>query len=526
MSKNPIFYRMSKKKAFLSVILSAVLITIMFYKQDLGLNLLLFEFCLFSWFTYQKKISFKSTPQILLTLGTLLTLIATVFIHSDFSYIWHFISLFVFIGMLSYPKLRSLVNGLGLALLSVVQSQMDFFGLCKQLKIGGKSIGKGLGKTRFFLIPIFIIFVFVMIYSAANPVFSDVVGDFFGEFGSLWNTIFYDFEFAMLMTFLLGIFISNFLLLTKANKDIVSGDANAVDHFHRKRRIRSWGSSFAFLALKNELKAALFLFVSLNIILAIVNGIDVYWVWFNFEWEGQYLKQFVHSGTYLLILSILLSIGLVLYFFRANMNFYRKSAFLKTLSYIWLAQNALLAISVGVRNYWYIEYYALAYKRIGVVLFLLLTIYGLYTVYRRLKDKKSYFYMMRKNTIVFYVLMTLSALVDWDGVITRYNFSHANKSFLHLNFLAQMSDKTLVDMDKSLETLKSIQLAQKEEGFIRTSRLSTQNALYFTPEEYYKHVQKRKKDFKTRWEHKGFLSWNYPEYKTYWDLYFNDYKKE
>ena len=518
---NPIFYRMLKRIDFLSVILSAVLITIMFYKQYLGLNVFLFEFCLFSYLIYRKKIPFASLNQKVLTIGTIVTLIATVFVHSTFSYVWHFISLFVFIGMLSYPKVRSIVNALGMSLLSIAKAQLDFFKLCKQGKIGGKSIGKGLAKTRFFLIPIFIIFVFVMIYSAANPIFSDLVADFFGEFGHFWNALFFDFEFAMIMTFLLGVFISNFLLLGKANEEIVQADMSAVDHFSRKRRVRRRGLTFSFFGLKNELKAALFLFVSLNIILAIVNGIDVYWVWFNFEWEGQYLKQFVHSGTYLLIFSILLSIGLVLYFFRGNINFYKKNTFLKKLSYVWLAQNVLLAISVGIRNYWYIEYYALAYKRIGVVIFLLLTIYGLFTVYLKLKEKKSYFYMIRTNAIVFYVLMTLSAVIDWDGVITRYNFAHADKSFLHLNFLANMSDKTLVDMDKSLEVLKTIQLAQKEEGFLSSSRIR-KRSLYLTPEEYYQKVQERKVNFKIKWESKGFLSWNYPECKAYWDLYFDD----
>lgn len=506
---------MSKKIDFLSVILSAVLITFLFYKQAFGINLVVFEVFLFAWLAYQKKLHFKTTNQILLTLGTLASLLATVFVYSDFSYIWHFVSLLFFIGMTMYPTVRSLFNLFGISMIATAGAQLEFIGLCKKVKIGGSSIGKGLGKLRFFFIPVFIIFVFIGIYSTANPVFNSFVGDVFAQIGSAWSLVFYDFEFAVVMTFILGIVISNFLLIGSPIKEIIEDDENASEYYKRKRKKQF--KNFAFFALKNELRAAVFLFVSLNIILAIVNGIDVYWVWFNFEWEGQYLKQFVHSGTYLLILSILFSIGLVLYFFRGNLNFYKKNIFLKKLSYLWLAQNALLAISVGIRNYWYVEYYALAYKRIGVFIFLLLTLYGLYTIYNKLKENRSYFYFIRNNAFVFYTVITLSSVVDWDGLITRYNFAHANKSFLHLNFLANMSDKTLPDMDKSLTTLQSIQLDQQEEGFLR-NRVNR----YLSPEEYYDRILKRKKEFKIKWESKGFLSWNYPEYKAYQEMYFEE----
>lgn len=512
---------MSKRIEFLSVILSAVLITFLFYKQALGINVFIFEAILLAWLAYRKELQFESRNQKVLTLGLFVTMLATVFSYSDFSYIWHFTSLFFFIGMLAYPRIRSLLNLLGISLLNVLSSQMDFIELGNRTKIGGKSLSKSLSKTRFFIIPLFIIIVFLFIYSAANPVFSELMGDLMDQIGIRWNAIFYDFEFAVIMTFICGIFISNFLLLRSANKDIVDQDQEAVEYKVRKRK-RNQGKrrmSFPFLGLKNEFKAAIFLFVSLNIILAIVNGIDVYWVWFHFEWEGQYLKQFVHAGTYLLILSILLSIGLVLYFFRGNLNFYTKSAFLKKLSYLWLAQNALLALSVGMRNFWYIEYYALAYKRIGVFIFLLLTLYGLYSVYQKLKDGRSLFNLFRKNAFVFYVVMTFFSLFNWDGIITKYNFAHADKSFLHLNFLARMSDKTLVDMDKSMEELNKIQIAQ-EEGFYSSSSFSSSRIHYYLgPEEYYKRIQERKKEFKEKWEAKGFLSWNYPEYKAYKELF-------
>jgi hypothetical protein len=63
----------------------------------------------------------------------------------------------------------------------------------------------------------------------------------------------------------------------------------------------------------NEYKAGIVLLIALNALLLFVNIIDIKWVWIGFEFEGQYLKEFVHKGTYLLILSIIISIGIVLY---------------------------------------------------------------------------------------------------------------------------------------------------------------------------------------------------------------------
>jgi hypothetical protein len=233
--------------------------------------------------------------------------------------------------------------------------------------------------------------------------------------------------------------------------------------------------------------------------------------WFNFEWEGQYLKQFVHEGTYLLILSIIISIILVLYYFRGNLNFYRKNKLLKYLSYIWLIQNAILAISVAIRNFWYINYFALAYKRIGVIIFLALTIYGLYTVVVKVWKRKSAFYLFKVNSFALLIVLVVSSVFNWDVIIARYNFKNSDKSFLHLDYMATLSDRALPYLDKSLYDLMVIDQLQKEKFPFEEK--------FLTPEEYHVIIEDRKKEFKNKWGEKGFLSWNYQEYLAYRKLF-------
>jgi hypothetical protein len=103
---------------------------------------------------------------------------------------------------------------------------------------------------------------------------------------------------------------------------ILEGFILSVDTLQRVRTGK--GRIFKFNSLKKEFIAGIFLLLILKSLILVVSSIDIYWVWFNFKWEGQYLKQFVHEGTYLLILSILISIALILFLFRGNHNFYKK----------------------------------------------------------------------------------------------------------------------------------------------------------------------------------------------------------
>ncbi|MCC5916325.1 MAG: DUF4173 domain-containing protein [Cryomorphaceae bacterium] len=345
-------------------------------------------------------------------------------------------------------------------------------------------------------------------YRRSNPVFDKIVANtamFLQE-----NIIypFKDFDFSLIMTFLICLFISVFIFMRTANQQIIEIDENTIDELERKKKIENQGQKIN--ALKNEYMAGVFLFAVLNLIILVLNYTDIRWVWFGFEWEGQYLKQFVHEGTYLLILSIITSIVLVLYYFRGNLNFYSNNKLLKYLSIIWLFQNGILSISVAIRNFWYISYFALAYKRIGVFIFLILTLYGLYTVFIKVQQKKSAFYLVKRNTFAILLVLIFSSLFNWDTIIAKYNFAHSDRSFLHLDYMSNLSDKSLPYLDKPLKELKYIDSIQKEKFPFEQE--------FMTPEEYVKIIDERKRIFAMKWESKSILSWNLPEYRAYQKL--------
>jgi hypothetical protein len=496
---------MKKKLEILIVVISAFILSVFFHRQSLGINLLITELILFLVLTFTRQIKFQGKNQITCYTGFLITSLFTVLTNSIFSIIINFLALFILIGIIIYPDAKSLINSFALSFLNLFNSQIRFLKELSDSKYKGQSILSYLWRSRIFIIPLFIIIIFIVIYRLSNPIFDKLVISANRILQERFISVFKDFDLLFVITFLISLIISNYIFLRTSNQNIIKNDFFSNDFQIRIKK--NSHNNFKFNGLKNEYKAGVFLLIILNLILLIINIIDIKWVWFNFTWNGQYLKQFVHEGTYLLILSIIISIILVLFIFRGNLNFYTKNKLLKNLSYCWLAQNAILTISVAIRNFRYINYFALAYKRIGVIIFLVLTLYGLYTVFIKVHYNKTSFYLFKSNAFVLYIILIISSSINWDTLIAKYNFKHSDKSFLHLDFLSTLSDKSLPYLDKSFQELLQIDKIQKEKFPFEEK--------FMSPEEYHHIIEKRKIDFINKWKSKNFLSWNLPEYLAF-----------
>lgn len=494
----------NKSLPTLYVIILALIFTALFYKQSLGLNLPIAELLYAALIIKNKELSHNNILKIMLFVAFLFTGIYSVFVHSTLIFFANFLFLGLFSGSRVLEKNNALHYHFAALLLHFVKVPKA---LAQKISLGNKANGKltyRLKQSAILLIPTVLIVVFTSIYREANPKFDGVMSGFNGLFVNLFDGINLDIDFSLIFTFILMLFFASLLLLFNAFPKLNDGLKNLNDKLSRKRK---YHNAYKTMALKNEYKAAIFLFITLNLLLLVVNFIDIQWVWFNFEWTGQYLKQFVHEGTYLLIFSILLSFAIVLYFFRRNLNFYAKNTLLKRLCYAWLLQNAILSVSVLIRNYHYIQHFALAYKRIAVIAFLILTIFALATVFVKISQKKSMHYIVRMNALSFCVVLFSFSLFGWDEIIANYNFSQKGKAFVHLNFLSQLSDKTLPYLDKSRATIEAI-------DSFNTEKVGAEE-YYLDPYEYLNRIYYKKQNFVAVWEQKSFLEWNYPEYAAY-----------
>lgn len=498
-----------KKTILLTVIAFSAFFTLFFYRHAIGLNILLFEIGVFATLFLMETIRLCNINTIIVFSGTVLTSIFVVITNSTLVIVINIISFYLLVGVIIFPEARSLLNSFLLASHNIAGSLISFTKLIFNARDKTSKSWKLIRKLRIIFIPALIIIVFIILYDFSNPVFEKYLNISLNTFDDIMTKIFSKINIELTFIYVFGLMISIFIFFHVKNDKVISRDINTSDLLTRRKKERR-NRSFKFNALKNELRSGVILLFALNALILIINIIDIYWVWFNFEWDGKYLKQFVHEGTYLLILSVLISIAITLYFFRGNLNYYRKNKFLKTLSYIWLFQNIVLLISVAFRNFWYINYFSLAYKRIGIFCFLILTLYGILTVIVKIRNKKSSFFLFRANSFALYILLILVSVFNWDSIIARYNFSHYKTSFVHYDFLCSLSDKTLPYLDKSISELKEIDDIQKH--------LFPFEEKYMDIYNYYDAIQEQKKAFIERYEAKDFLEWNYAEFQAYHKL--------
>ncbi|MGB0917394.1 MAG: DUF4173 domain-containing protein [Flavobacteriales bacterium] len=493
----------SPKIKILSIIVCALSFTALFYKQSIGINLLLFESLIIGLLAASNRFV-KSKEVILTTAGTAITALMVVVHNSSLSIAINLLSVLLMVGVLLSPNVKSLIYSGMLAAVHLAVAQYEFFKQIGALGATNSKLGRVIRWIKIGAIPLFVIIVFIAIYSAANPVFDGLLAQFTDRLDAVLTWLSEHLEFGLFWFFIFGMLVSDFLLLKTTESNLERSALLATDNLVRKKKLSF--SQKLNLGLKLELRSGILLVAVLNLLLLLLNGIDIYWVWFNFEWEGDYLKQFVHEGTYLLIISILISIAISMYLFRGNQNFYSKSKLLKSLTVLWLGQNALLALSVGMRNIHYIEHYALAHLRIGVFFFLVATLVGLAIVIIKIRQKKTVHFVTRTNAFSAYAILVIMTLVNWDVVIAKYNFKHYQTTFTHLNFLAYLSYATLPEQHKSIEFLSLVEESNQDYPKERS---------YIDKWEYELRVDKRIADFKADWEARDWRSWNWAYARTY-----------
>ncbi|MFN8368774.1 MAG: DUF4153 domain-containing protein [Candidatus Kapaibacterium sp.] len=504
---------MQQSFRIVGVIVCAFVVTLLFHNQFIGLNLLLFEVIVIPWVVFTSNISFNRTSVIVSVSAVSLTAVFTVITNTAFTLFMNFVSVLVLLGVLIYPEANFLITNFILSALSIITSPITFAKELLVLRMGkSRIVPKYLRLFIILLFPLVVVVAFISMYKSANPIFNTLVDSVTSSVTTVFDALFKNMDLSVVWTFIVGIVISAGILLRVRKEFVIDYDKGAK--FYLERRTAKTKKNFSMVSLRYENTAALFLFITLTGIITVLNVLDIYWVWFNFEWKGQFLKTFVHEGTYVLILSIIISIALVLYYFRRNLNFYPNNTLLKRVVYIWLAQNALLSVSVGIRNYWYIYYFSLAYKRIGVFVFLVLAVFCMYTIWVKVREQKSIFYLVKMNGLSLFIVLVVSSLWNWDSIIASYNFNNPNKSFLHLEYMVTLSDCTLPELDKSLPELDTIEKQQYQK--FQSLRYQPMSA-----KEYHEIIQKRKTEFKSRWENQYWLSWNYPDYKAYQQLYGN-----
>jgi len=367
-------------------------------------------------------------------------------------------------------------------------------------------------RFRLLIIPLAILAVFFGIYASANIVFSNMLTAAADTVVNWFSNIFYWFSFERIIFFFLGIFIVAGILIKSNISWFSNRDMNCNNELSRKKnRLKKWRETgFADLlqliagraatgnlALKNEYKMGTASIILLNLLLLVINVLDISYVWLGYGIDkNTQLSAYVHEGTGLLILSIILAMLVLLFFFRGNINFYKQNKWLKYGAYFWILQNTFLVFSVFCRDYYYISHLGLAYKRIGLLFFLLMVLAGLITILLKIYFKKTVYFLLRINGWVAIVLLIVSSSVNWDVTIAKYNLQHKATITPDVHFLLSLSDNALPVLQKNEDVFQNASPGKTGYYF---------NNEYHNPLDYLKY---RKEQFFVKEKQYSWLSWN------------------
>ena len=425
-----------KNKAIL-LIAAALLYGYLFYQQQFGINLLIFNVVFLS-ILVGIDFSRSKSPAYWFTLfASLATAIAVTWQGTQLAVWGNCISLLLFSGFTLAPNSSwyiSLISG-GYSILAapIVHAVRYLESDSSKPKESGKSSFRlKTLKLGSILLPIVLAVVFLSLYSNANPAFGAAINSIKLDFIS-WPWVGF--------TLIGGLLLFGFVYKV-AIPELLLWDQSIDNNIIRKRGTHK--RNFHVLGLKFEMRAGTILLILLNALLLLFHVIDISHVTSGSIPTTVSQKEYLHQGINTLIASIVIAILIILYYFRGNVNFFRHNGWLKVLTYLWVAQNTLLVVSSFYKNYNYVYEFGLTYKRIGVYVYLTLVLFGLITTVFKIFLTKSHFYLFRKNAWAAYLILIFSTFFNWDSIITSYNLNKAKE--IGFKYLIELSDSNLPEL--------------------------------------------------------------------------------
>lgn len=431
------------------LLISVALYSFLFYHQAAGINFLLFNIAVISGSAIKNPGIIRNKNWIITAAGSVISSACIMIYSSPLAIITNILSLGIF-SVMSFSPATSVFVSLILTLCSAGSSIVFMF--LDMIKRRRNSIEKENKKPFYvkvviFLIVLVITILFFVMYQTSNPLFKDFT-----------KNINLDFISAAWIFFTLGGLLLLYGFYYNRHLGFLTSDEGDISNNLDKEKVTSSSFLNRLFREDTELLTGVILFSVLNLMLLVLNVLDLNYLWFDGKLpEGMQHKEFVHDGVGTLILSVLCAIFIILYFFRGRLNYSEKSKTIKILAYIWIIQNAFMIFSTAFRMNMYINESGISYKKIGVYVYLGLTLIGLITTYIKVAKNKTNWFLFRVNPQVYYAIMVISCTVNWDVFITGFNIDKALKENKKLEkyYLADLSFKNIPQLLSLNDTIKN-----------------------------------------------------------------------
>ncbi len=420
-----------------------------FYQENIGCNLSIFTFLLIIGKLISDKSKIKDISWLATAIASIVSASSVAYYGNTLSIIANIVSLVVLVGMgrgVNASIVPSLIEGMYSLVSSPIFMVMDIIekkSTDNRVKVINKII-------LIALIPVLIVIVFFLMYRSSNAIFEQMTNEINFKWLSFGWIFFTLMGMALIYGFYKVIQIKELNPLNEyASHTISKEDTKPLMLFEKE------------ISINEEYLSGVLLLVLLNILLFFVNLGDFHFLFISHKLpENVTFASFLHQGVGMLIVSILISIFIIIFYFRGGLNFYEKSKKFKTWTFIWIVQNMLMLGSVISKNSLYIDAYGLTYKRIGIYIYVILTIIGLVTTALKIIKMKNIYYLIRMNVWSFFAVLVLSSLIHWDKLIINENQSL--KRDIDIYYLLSLSDSILPDLKK---VEKNIRLKEKKEKY-------------------------------------------------------------
>ncbi len=421
---------MKKKEIVLPA--AALLFSWLFYDQIAGINFLLFSFLIIVLVCFEKPRSIMEPGWWFYCACMIMTSVSIVFINSNLSVFAWIISILVFSNRSFSAGHSTLLNG-AFAGYSVVSSPFwmgsEIHSYFNEKYKPAQEQSKRIALSV--LVAVAIALLFLFLYMGANPLFNK----FIRTMNLNWLNM------GWILFTLFGLLIIYGLLYTRAINYFSDLEQTAIGNItdSSQQQSASWpGTSII----------ATTLFILLNGMLLLINCLDFVSIYLTKHLpEGITLSDFVHDAVSAIIASIVIGVGLIAWFFNGELNFNRYGKIVRTLAYLWMLQNTVIIVNAIVRNFRYVEEYQLTHLRIGVYVFLVLALCGLFLTFRKISHKKSSWWLVTQNVQLWFVLVITPSLFNWDKMVTDYNISRSGPAKpLDKIYLLQLSDANLPEL--------------------------------------------------------------------------------
>lgn len=438
----------------------------LFYHQDLGLNLSLF--CCGVWGLLYYKTNRTGGTFWLLSAGVGLSALAFAWYGDAFSF-WALVLSVLATGLYGqYPRINTLLYP-GLFFFNFATFIFRVFLFKKWLPAGPQDKSSWWKKAiAFVVIPAVFFILFMAVYATG----SDTFAAFFQQFAFLldvWQIVVLGLVGFFFMFNYWFLWIPRFAL--KINQQL--GDDFKPDTG------RTLHPTFHFLELPLERRSGEISLVLLNALLLFFILLYNYEQFFQLQ-SGTTLSQEIHQRVATVIFSIFMAIGVILFYFKAAFNFDKKAGVLRKLAIAWMVLNALLIVSAFIKNGEYILNYGLTFRRIGVFIFLTLSLAGLWITYNKIKKRKTNSYLLRQMARLFFATFIVCSTLNFSWIVTKYNLVfHKGEDPAYLRSL-EYNEQLLYDTYKSDPDWDAYFSAEKQRIHSRKQRSFLSSSLYYS----------------------------------------------